>query len=1141
MRNIILYFNFVGSTRGAKKLRNDRHLPLKNNQYPSSGGKPISTHKRKGLFGRSIRYVFASIFSILLLVTVVFAGAYYYLQGDTAKGSAVVARIEVALQDLVGENFEVKLQNVNLSFSPDTRVVFKSKNVEIISKKDNRVLSTIGEIETRLNLFEAISGNSSIELVRVKNVEVDADVLGSGRGVFLPTHLDEPFNVIGETLAKFQTYLDQDRFEELEIIDSTIKGSVLGRKQTDPIALKYLSLNPDGKGRFILFSELKTEFSNININSNYSKAGDDGSRYEFLATGVHMREWFSDPLLQDGVIGSDAIINLAGNIPFNKSNIAVNPTLNIKSDVSTLRMGKENVTGVGSLDLNLRLILDKNQIELDPSTLEMGRLTANWIGGIKPYNAQRGYGGSLRFDLIMQRGTFEPTLKGEAVIPAGFQINGLYNVDDKDMLIDRILLTTKDGSATGKGRMLFGGETPSLKASGTTKGISVTAIKQFWPYFMAGGARSWVHDHFIDGWIEEGALKADIPAGVIFRIKDGAKIKPEEFNLNLKFKDVAFRPFGEMPPIRKGKGSLDIIGMKISSKLSSGSAQVADKKPIRVQSGSFVMQDYAAKKRFGDTRLSLEGDAVSIAAIADRKPLRVMERMKVSANQFSGQGYADIVAKFPIKKGTQYNEVDWNVLLDLQNASSSKTVAGRKFSNANIVIDATPISAKVIGKARIDGVDARINLVEPIGKSGKAKRKREVTATVGEKARKALGIDLSPVVKGPIDLTIIQSGGSDRYRVNFKNAEIAMPWVGWTKGKGINAKAEFNLKLTNGIYNLNNFVLDGVGFYSAGNLIMNKRGLIVADIKQLKLNDGDSIKVKVERKDKTYNINASGNSYDARGVINTLLYQGSFKQVQGGRSVNLNAKFKSVLGFEGRRIFNVDLAYQSRNGALTKLDMIGFGPEGANYSAKAQRNGKDTLFTISSNRAGNAMAFTNVYTKMQGGKINAQLIRRDNGPFFGPVNLKSFTVVNEPRLAKMVTNVKRQIPDDKGQRSKVIPVNEDRRISFDLAQAKIEKGDGYLNLKDAVIRNNIIGLSMEGLLYDKNDRMRINGTFMPANSVNLAVSAIPILGQLFANGRDRALIGITYQLKGARANPELLVNPLSIVTPGFFNKVFEFR
>jgi len=212
----------------------------------------LPTRRKKRVLARSLRFAAASLVSIALVALVLAGSAYFYLQGNAAKG------------------FEIKLQNADLSFSSDARVVFKSKDVRITKIEDNKTLADIGEIEAKLNLLEALSGSTAIELVRVQNAEVDADVLGSGRGVFLPTHLDVPFNAIGDTLSKFQLYLDQDKFEELEIINSVIKGAVLGRKQTDPIALQYLSLNPDGKGKFILNSRLKTEYSNINLNSSYA-------------------------------------------------------------------------------------------------------------------------------------------------------------------------------------------------------------------------------------------------------------------------------------------------------------------------------------------------------------------------------------------------------------------------------------------------------------------------------------------------------------------------------------------------------------------------------------------------------------------------------------------------------------------------------------------------------------------------------------------------------------------------------------------------------------------------------------------------------------------------------------------------------
>ena len=111
-------------------------------------------------------------------------------------------------------------------------------------------------------------------------------------------------------------------------------------------------------------------------------------------------------------------------------------------------------------------------------------------------------------------------------------------------------------------------------------------------------------------------------------------------------------------------------------------------------------------------------------------------------------------------------------------------------------------------------------------------------------------------------------------------------------------------------------------------------------------------------------------------------------------------------------------------------------------------------------------------------------------------------------------------------------------MKFPNAEAVIEKGEGYLKV-DGSITGLQIGLTYNGTLYDAKNRMNLRGTFMPAIGISKILALIPIVGQILSNGKDSALIGITYHLKGPTAKPKLLLNPLSIVAPGIFKKVFE--
>ena len=49
------------------------------------------------------------------------------------------------------------------------------------------------------------------------------------------------------------------------------------------------------------------------------------------------------------------------------------------------------------------------------------------------------------------------------------------------------------------------------------------------------------------------------------------------------------------------------------------------------------------------------------------------------------------------------------------------------------------------------------------------------------------------------------------------------------------------------------------------------------------------------------------------------------------------------------------------------------------------------------------------------------------------------------------------------------------------------------------------------------------------------------IGLLLGNGRDRGLLGVTFKLEGDADSPDVSINPLSIVAPGIFRSIFEFR
>jgi hypothetical protein len=149
--------------------------------------------------------------------------------------------------------------------------------------------------------------------------------------------------------------------------------------------------------------------------------------------------------------------------------------------------------------------------------------------------------------------------------------------------------------------------------------------------------------------------------------------------------------------------------------------------------------------------------------------------------------------------------------------------------------------------------------------------------------------------------------------------------------------------------------------------------------------------------------------------------------------------------------------------------------------------------------------------------------------------------VDEPRLKSIVGSAPAANSNGRSSSGELPQDIDVSRVRFERGFARIEKGDGYLRLSKGVLRGPEIGTTFQGTLYDPDGNMDMTGTFMPAYGVNRIFGEIPIFGRILGNGRDRALIGITYRLSGDAKSPTLQVNPISAIAPGIFRSIFEFR
>ena len=158
--------------------------------------------------------------------------------------------------------------------------------------------------------------------------------------------------------------------------------------------------------------------------------------------------------------------------------------------------------------------------------------------------------------------------------------------------------------------------------------------------------------------------------------------------------------------------------------------------------------------------------------------------------------------------------------------------------------------------------------------------------------------------------------------------------------------------------------------------------------------------------------------------------------------------------------------------------------------------------------------------------------------FEGNLLLEEFSILKLPIFAKLL-NI--SLPDLSNL------LNSNSGIEFKSASALIKINNKGINIADGVIKaksdipifGNSLGMTMSGL-YGISNKTDISGTLVPFAGFNTAPSKLPLLGGLFkGDQKGQGLIGINFRIyEDENGFLEIQSNPLSILTPGFLQRIF---
>ncbi|MEP9371421.1 DUF3971 domain-containing protein [Mesorhizobium sp. KR1-2] len=1102
---------------------------------------------RKGYrFGKKAGKILAgsAVAAALLIGLVV---ALLYVIGLTGIGVGPLrAEAEKAIEALAGVPVDASLGPASLSIDGSALLALEVHDVGIKTSTGIPLVEA-GSVRFGVRFLPLFGGNVRLGSVTISDARFAAAALpmtdqGDWTGILKNDRgLIDPDKVARAIFAEVHRGFDSlGAGTTNQIVLENVEFVLPEGQQVRVLRIDYAQLKAVGQGELFFSADLDLDGRKVKLAA--SSARNNASRritaLEISAKSASKPGWAKPTATENTSELGNLDLTLSGQEGSGTDPDRMTASLTLADSV--LDLGKSDVFK-GEVDLQATLASGSDKLEIDRLRVTTGRSDIEFNGAIgpRPPSGAADDKPLYRFEFVSTATKLAPLDSPEPALDFLARIAGTFDAEKTVLAADQIAIRSGSGEVLGSASIeLAGHAAPGIALDLQVHDMQVSHAKQLWPWFAAKGARRWAMDHLFGGRVADARIEFKVPPA---RLGNGIPLTADEMSGRFKVEGARFDTTGVIPPVRDAIGEVEFNGNDVDISLASGTVFLPSGRSVDASNGKLRIEKANRPPLIGALDLDVAGDAAAVAELASFEPINAMRFVGMAPDDFSGKVAGNVKADIPLQKGIASERLDWRVVLDYAGLSLAKPFSDQKVSDANGTITVEPNKAVISAGAKLNGVPAEISLVEPLGKDGPA-RQRKVQLVLDDKARATLTPGLSSLISGTVKVNLDAGAeGKQKVSADLTNVQLDVPWAGWTKGPGIPANLSFSLEKSKDVSTLSDFKLEGKSFAIDGAVTLANGNLSSARFDTVQLNRDDDVVLSIKRMGKGYQVDITGNALDARPLIKQFtsgVGEGD-KPNSSSTPVSVNLDVKSLVGFGGEQLSNVLLSYSGANSKIDGLRVTATTGAGGAVSVTNLSEGGQHNLQMQSSDAGALLRFLNIYDHMQGGAIKLALSDNGGGPMRGRVDASDFWVVNEPKLASIVSTTP---PGDKRSLNQAVKSDIDTsRVQFERGSVQIEKGPGYLKIGNGVLRGPLIGTTFQGTLYDEYGNMSMTGTFMPAYGLNRIFGEIPIVGAILGNGRDRGLIGVTYKLNGNAKTPNLQINPLSVIAPGIFRSIFEFQ
>ncbi|MGI9407688.1 MAG: AsmA-like C-terminal region-containing protein, partial [Hyphomicrobiaceae bacterium] len=719
--------------------------------------------------------------------------------------------------------------------------------------------------------------------------------------------------------------------------------------------------------------------------------------------------------------------------------------------------------------------------------------------------------------------------------------------------IDSMNISWPDGTIAGRGLLAADG---GMTLSGQIGEMPKSGLMQAWPPFVARDAREWLAANVSTDLITGGQFSLSLPMDFMRRLRNGGDIPAEAVSLDISARNMKIVYADGLSPIQLPDASASIRGRTLRVKAAAGFTRLPSGARMKFAQSDLVVKDLRADNPEAQIFMKVEGSAADISEYLQQEKLGYLKPRSLPEN-IKGRASGILRFRFPMSESLGQSDIKLIGKIRLENGAAKNVFGNMNVAGGVVDFDLTEKAVEANGDILVNGVPGKVRWLRLLNGTEDKQPPLRISAKLDAADRAQLGLNINHIVAGTIaaDVTVVPSAKGPpavTVQADLTQTEIGLDYLSWRKPVGKSAIVQFDVvRNDEGLAELQNFKVVGDAIAIDGWIGLGADNRVrkfafpefsVDVITRMEMSG------ELDRND-VWDVKVRASSFDGRPFFRNLFAPRRLSQHVPSRNVRragltIRAFIKTMVGFSDTTLNDVRVVLQRRRGKLIGLEANGALDGGAPVAARIKPEpGKPRVLLAETRDAGRAFRLVGFYKNIRQGEAKLQVNLDQSGlaDVSGILWTRNFymlgdTVVNEvlrdgdkSRDAAIQGIQTRR--DAKGKRRTV--------IEFDQLRADFSVGNGQFVLQKSFINGPALGATIRGKVDFERRLVNLGGTYVPLYGLNSALGSLPILGELLVSRRGEGILGITFGVQGRLDNPEVLVNPVSLVAPGIFRKIFE--